>query len=99
VEFHPILAEGEPNMPFSRGITDENGKYQLTCDDKHAGAVLGKHRVVIRRPHPDQDRNAPPKPPPEPVIPLKLSQADMSPIEMDVTADQHVYDIDLDRYK
>src|SRR5262245_51304344 len=44
VEFWP---EGQGQR--SSGVTDKDGKYTLMTDDgKRAGAVVGRHRVVLR---------------------------------------------------
>jgi hypothetical protein len=48
VSFQP-LGDGNPNPGRgSTGLTDENGRYTLTTDDGHTGAVIGKHRIRIR---------------------------------------------------
>lgn len=44
VEFHP-----EGNGPRSIGETDKDGRYTLMSDDgKRKGALVGRHRVVLR---------------------------------------------------
>jgi hypothetical protein len=40
----PVL---HPGMPRSTGIADNQGQYQLTCDDGRPGAVVGTHLVMI----------------------------------------------------
>jgi hypothetical protein len=42
VEFLP-----EANGPRSMGVTDPEGKYQLTTIDNRPGALVGTHRVVL----------------------------------------------------
>src|SRR5437660_8454049 len=44
VEFVP---DGTERLPQSTGYTDEQGHFTLQCDNKKAGAVIGKHHVVI----------------------------------------------------
>jgi hypothetical protein len=34
--------------PRSTAFTDAQGRYSLTCDDERPGAMVGKHRVVLR---------------------------------------------------
>jgi hypothetical protein len=42
VEFWP-----EANCPRSAGVTDKDGRYELTCDGKRPGAVVGAHKVIL----------------------------------------------------
>jgi hypothetical protein len=42
VEFWP-----ESNGARSTGLTDKDGRYQLTYDGKQAGAAVGPHRVLL----------------------------------------------------
>jgi hypothetical protein len=42
VEFWP-----ESNGARSTGLTDKDGRYQLTYNGKEAGAVVGPHRVLL----------------------------------------------------
>src|SRR5262249_5813129 len=49
VSFQPIGTADNPNPGRgSSGLTDENGRFTLTADDGHTGAVVGKHRVRIQ---------------------------------------------------
>jgi hypothetical protein len=51
VEFVPVAAVGEKDRPPSSiGITDKNGHYSLMLQSasKTEGAVVGKHRVIIK---------------------------------------------------
>jgi hypothetical protein len=43
VEFWPT-GDG----PKSVGVTDAQGRYTLMTDGKHEGAVVGKHKVILR---------------------------------------------------
>jgi hypothetical protein len=47
VEFLPDPAEGTVG-PRSIGTTDKDGHCELTSDDQRKGAVIGKHRVLVR---------------------------------------------------
>ncbi len=33
--------------PISAGLTDDQGRFKLTCEDEREGAVVGWHKVVI----------------------------------------------------
>lgn len=48
VHFQPIGSKDNTNPgPGSHGKTDANGRYTLRVDAHQAGAVVGKHRVMI----------------------------------------------------
>lgn len=48
VHFQPIGSKENPNPgPGSHGKTDAQGHYSLRVDEHQAGAVVGKHRVMI----------------------------------------------------
>lgn len=50
VEFHPDAGSGTKG-PSSSAETDADGRYTLTCfhnDRAQAGAVVGKHKVVLQ---------------------------------------------------
>src|SRR4051794_2434086 len=49
VEFVPEADPGGPQPPLSTSFTDEKGHYRLSHDNQKPGAVVGKHRVVIRQ--------------------------------------------------
>ncbi len=49
VMFIPESGEGAP----SGGQTDNSGAFELQYTDGHAGAVVGKHRVIISVPTPE----------------------------------------------
>src|SRR5688500_15770406 len=49
VVFQPIAADQSVNPGRgSSAYTDENGRFELTTDDGHHGAIVGKHRVRIQ---------------------------------------------------
>jgi hypothetical protein len=93
VEFVPDDAEGH-RLPFSNGQTDDNGRYQLRCENDQPGAVLGPHKVTIRRP---SVRPAPDAPPPAagPAIPLVYQSVLETPLTVEVRADQQGYLLSL----
>jgi hypothetical protein len=48
VHFQPIGSKENPNPgPGSHAKTDDQGRYSLRVDERQAGAVVGKHRVMI----------------------------------------------------
>lgn len=49
VEFHPDSAAGTKG-PISSGITDVDGYFTLFTGGGEKGAVLGKHKVVVKCP-------------------------------------------------
>ncbi len=58
VEFIPQLADFGAELN-SGGVTDEKGRFRLTCSEKQQpGAVVGKHRVLVTEaPVPAEFRN------------------------------------------
>jgi hypothetical protein len=93
VEFYPVIHGGYERLPYSTGSTDSKGFYRLTCENAKAGAIVGKHRVVVRYPPPPRGapRNASPGPP----IPLDYTVAADTKLQIDVKSDQKVYDLVL----
>jgi hypothetical protein len=47
VDFVPDTEKGTRGPPSS-GSTDEQGKFDLVCDDGRGGAVIGFHRVIVK---------------------------------------------------
>jgi hypothetical protein len=110
VEFVPQLKKYGAEMN-SIGVTDENGRYRLTCNFKQQpGAVVGKHWVLVTEaPVPEEYRrmdgegqakyaryaaglkNRP--------IPVDYATVGKTPLQLDVTAEKQVYDLNLVRKK
>jgi hypothetical protein len=98
VEFWP-----EGNGPRSMGTTDAQGRFTLMTDDgKRKGAVVGKHKIVLKdvgvlgdkflgRAGEDVDMTKGKKP----QISNAYSDPHKSPIQKEVTAGKCVIDIDL----
>src|SRR5262249_55882979 len=85
VTFYPDTERD--GVPYAQGTTDATGTYTLTARTGQAGAVVGKHRVVVNWPR--QERPAPgekPPPPPGPAIPLKYTVATETPLIVEVKA-------------
>ncbi len=102
VAFVPDFEPGI-KVPGSSGFTDDEGRFALTRDGGPAGAVVGKHRVVIVRgreavaflgERPDPNAAPVAKRDKRP-IPKVYMDATRSPVVVDVTPDKHTYDIDL----
>lgn len=96
VRFAPDVEPESPRLPFSQALTDANGRYELLADTNVKGAVVGKHKVVVRRP---SARPGPDDPPPSPsaklVIPNRYRSLTETPFHIDVKADQKTYDLTL----
>jgi hypothetical protein len=84
--------------PASGGYTDEQGHFTLTCENKKAGAIIGKHKVLIMSGRGDPD-SKPGKTSGTKtlIIPTVYSNPINTPLEMEVTADRHTYDLNLSR--
>jgi hypothetical protein len=95
VEFYPVVAAGQAALPFSRGQTDAGGRFQLTCDNQQAGAVVGKHRVVVRPAPTERDPDAPPRRSLASAIPAPYTVASQTPLQVEVAAGQSVHDLAL----
>jgi hypothetical protein len=93
--------------PISSGFTDEKGYFQLTCDNRKPGAVLGKHKVLVfagrgEAGRAEEDREAPGDQAPaksrkNPPIPPEYKLAVKTPLRVEVREDQHPYDLTLTR--
>jgi hypothetical protein len=106
IEFVPD--EGiKGTSPGSSAVSDEQGHYTLMCDNQKPGAVLGKHRVSVRQGR-SEGRREPddPQPPPGkagparksgPTVPEVYRDVVHTPLRVDITKDQHTYDLTLSR--
>jgi hypothetical protein len=96
--------------PISAGLTDDQGHFNLTCEDERPGAVVGWHKVVLfdsdqnlyRTPrHGRRDDDEPVakvKPRPKgPHVPDKYSAAGKTPLDMEVKATKNELEITLTR--
>jgi hypothetical protein len=86
VTFYPD-SEGPKALPFSRGTTDSAGKYILVCQTGERGGVVGKNRVVVNWPmqsRADGDGKGQSPSQPRPMIPLRFTVADNTPISIEV---------------
>jgi hypothetical protein len=78
--------------PMSTATTDDKGHFQLACSNGKSGAVLGKHNVVILVGRTDSGASASALP-----IPAVYKVAAQTPAQVEVTADNHTYDVNLTR--
>jgi hypothetical protein len=105
VEFFPQSPPGL-RPPGSSAMTDEQGHFRLTCENQMPGAIIGKHRVIVMQPR-TEERSADPRAQPQEAAPLPKSAkknppipaayiiASKSPLDIEVTPDQHTYDLNL----
>jgi hypothetical protein len=97
VRFYPE-SEANNQLPYSTGKTDAAGRYKLTSVDGPAGAVVGRHRVVVSRPPRERPSDLD-KPPPEetgPDIPVAYTVADKTPLVITVkSGDRQTIDLRL----
>jgi hypothetical protein len=80
--------------PASSAQTDENGHFRLTCENGRPGAVIGKHNVVIfkGRAEPGDGQTISTA-----VIPQAYTIAAKTPLQTEVTASEHNYDLKMSR--
>jgi hypothetical protein len=96
VSFLPEVADGNYGRRSS-GMTDENGRYQLTCDDvknPRPGAAVGWHLIVVNDPEMENLDN--PARFRRPQIPLHYQAAIQTPLRREVKfRDPQTIDIDI----
>lgn len=42
-----VFIPEDPHLPQSFGVTDDQGRFQLRCNNKDPGAAVGDHRVTL----------------------------------------------------
>jgi hypothetical protein len=94
VEFYPVVESGKPGLPMSTGKTGDGGLYRLTCEDGRAGAILGQHRVVIRKEILIRTEGGGLQEIPN-EVPEPYRTALSTPQRVEVTEGRKTYDIDL----
>jgi hypothetical protein len=90
-----VLVKFEPDDsnakgPTSMGETDAKGHFQLTCDTGKPGAMIGKHNVIIFKglPGPGEAVSTA-------VIPAAYTRSSKTPLQIEVTANEHNYDLNM----
>jgi hypothetical protein len=78
--------------PSSNGTTDDKGHFQLTCENGKPGAVVAKHNVVVLVGRTDTGAPASAV-----AIPAVYKFAAQTPCQINVTANEHTYDVKLTR--
>ncbi len=91
VEFVPVPRDSQTQGPSSTAVTDDAGHYKLTCANKRSGAIVGKHNVVVLAGRSEGDGPA------RPVLPAVYAATEKTPLQIEVTAGEHNYDLPLSR--
>jgi hypothetical protein len=81
VEFHPVAGEGK----YSIGFTNSTGEYTVKYTIQRGGALIGRHRILIKMYPPDGVKTPP-------VPPKYQGQAEG---EVEVTSGSNRFDLDL----
>jgi hypothetical protein len=98
VEFLP-----EANGPRSSGVTDPAGKYRLTTLDGRAGALVGRHRVVLsdlevyddKPPAPGEKKKRDVVPARPSRLPRHYGEVANTPLKKEVHAAPNTIDLDV----
>src|SRR5262249_7671428 len=93
VQFYPDV---DPNVqaPPSSGLTDEKGHFQLNVDSKNKpGAVIGEHDVVVLAGRTGGGEDVANRKTAR--VPSAYTLAATTPLQQEVTADKHTYDLKL----
>lgn len=99
VEYWPE-SEGRRSI----GVTDEDGRYELTTDDQRAGAAIATHRVVLHDLNlygdPSEDPGKKPRPGKQVKrsrLPAAYEQAIKTPLKKQVKDEKNTINLDLRR--
>lgn len=98
VVFHPDPESGTVG-PSSVARTDESGRYELRVHGGDMGAMIGKHRVVLSDPIPEEAAQSGGGPPPRHRIHPDYSRANKTPLLVEVSEGEgdQVIDLTADR--
>jgi hypothetical protein len=107
VSFVPELSGFGAEMA-STAITDEKGRFTLTCGNQQSGAVVGKHRVIITEGPPPAELRRQDEQTQEKLadymakltnrpIPQEFGDLNKSPVTVEVKLEQKTYEIRFDR--
>jgi hypothetical protein len=78
----------------STGMTDNEGRFTLKCDNQKLGAVIGRHRVIIQIERPKDTRKRSMEEPGV-SVPAVYASVTNSPLLFEITMERSVYDLDL----
>jgi hypothetical protein len=95
--------KGQGQAPQSTATTDASGHFVLTCENLKSGAVLGRHFVVVLAGRGGDSRTNDMDPPAKgnagnsklPQVPQVYTMLPKTPLQVDVTAEQHSYPLNL----
>jgi len=85
VQFVP---DGVESLPGSGGFTDDQGHFQLKCENQQDGALIGKHRAVLLGGRGDTARRNPP-------IPNAYTVASSTPLIVEIKPEEHNYELKI----
>jgi hypothetical protein len=101
VEFVPVNADPAAGIVASQGITDDQGKFKLVCENEKPGAYATQYKVVVTRGRRTDPRHRGEQPQ-EPLskdqraVPAAYGISQKTTLEATVSADKHTgYDFDL----
>jgi hypothetical protein len=101
IQFVPDV-DPKVQAPTSTATTDAEGRFQLNCDNQKPGAVIGKHNVLVFVGRGDSAQaNDPDAKPGQaaagkiPPVPTFYTVAAKTPLQVEVTADKHSYELNL----
>jgi hypothetical protein len=101
VQFVPDI-DPKFQAPTSDGFTDDKGHFKMAFATEKSGAVVGKNYVVVFRGRGGADGVDDRDPQARPVstgtpVPEVYRRADKTPLFVNVTAEQHTYELKLSR--
>jgi hypothetical protein len=79
--------------PASSGYTDEKGHFKLGCENGKPGAVLARHNVLVLAGRGGDETGGARRV----FIPAVYANPIQTPLQLEVTADKHTYDLALSR--
>jgi hypothetical protein len=98
VQFFPQVG-ADVKAPSSAGMTDDEGRYELTCENGKPGAIIASHKVVVvsgrsAEAEPNDDPGAP-QAKTSATVPAVYGIAAKTPLEVEVKANETTYDLNL----
>jgi hypothetical protein len=95
-----VFIPADPHLPQSFGISDEEGRFELRCNDNRMGAAVGEHRVMLvdgtdGAASEGNDIDAAGIPPAANRIPAIYNRADKTPLRQSVASGAQTIAIDI----